>query len=266
MQGEGFLKNRQACVRQPLPKNLFRSYYLQKKRKIGVFLMDTGKPSEHHRYETTRNQTMINRRPVSRVKACRKPKPSASVFHQGWFFIALVGVFLVMILGVTSARAQFPRIGFSAAADSFVGNLDVVQGEEFTLHVCIFGVDDQTPLEQEFLRVGWVIYQTCCGANISVVDAQFSPDFQHHGGPVLGVESIADDCVDEPYIHLATLTLVMNAPENGIYQASCGPLDTSSDCEGNNPLMLSLPMELNVTGSTTPTESQSWDQLKSFFR
>ncbi len=209
---------------------------------------------------------MKTERPVLREKVCRSPQGLAQGEIRWFFLAALLAAWLWLLVSVSPAEAQFPRIGFSAAADHFVDHLDVFQEEEFTLYVVVLGVDEQTPLEQSFLEISWVIYQTCCGANLFVRDAQYNPDFSHVGRPVVGVQSTSEVCVDEPIILLATLTLVLDAPEDGSYQASCGPFGSTRDCDGGSPLLFTLPMVLNLTGATTPGDQPAWSLLKSYYR
>ncbi len=210
---------------------------------------------------------MNTHRSVSRAQA-RSAGNTFKPVYRHWAFLAAVAVSLLfLVLSATSARAQFPRIGLSAAPDHHVDNLDVVLGEEFTLYVCVFGIDNETDLEQDFATISWVLHQVCCGATFYVHDVQYSPDFQHSGEPPLGVISSSEVCVDEPFITLATITMSMDAPTDGEYLTACGPYQQAVDCEGGNPLVMGLPMVLNLTGAgSTPTEPSQWSSVKAYYR
>lgn len=201
-----------------------------------------------------------SRRPVqARTKAAANPLR----------VVLLAGIIVtaVLVLLAGSARAQFPRVGLSAAPDYYDGHLDVVADENFTLYVCVFGVDDETPLEQDFAVVSWVLHQVCCGAALNVLDYEFGPHFQTSGNPYFGVIGSAEICVDQPYITLATLTCQLDAPEDGDYLTACGPYQQAVDCSGENPVVMGMPMELTITGvGVSPTERDTWDNIKASFR
>jgi len=130
---------------------------------------------------------MPNRRPVSRVKARKAPKYSQPKYSN-WLFLAVAAVlFVIVMLSASSARAQFPRIGISGSPTEYVENIDVVLNEEFTLYVCVFGPDSDTPLDQDFISLSWVMHQVCCGATLTLHDVQYNTDFQHEGVPNQGV-------------------------------------------------------------------------------
>ncbi len=210
---------------------------------------------------------MNNQPPISRVKALPAPKHTRRKFTNRLFLAVTAVLFVIVVLGVSSARAQFPRLGVSASADEFVGLLDVVLDEEFTLYVCVFGVDEQTSLDQEFSSLSWVLHQVCCGASLIVESVDYNPDFEHEGDPYMGVLSSSEVCVDEPFILLATMTMTIVADEDGPYTAACGPYQLAEDCHGENPLVVGLNMILNLSGTGgTPTDSSDWGQLKAMYR
>lgn len=210
---------------------------------------------------------MNKQRPTSRVKARKAPKYTQPKYSNRLFLAVAAALLLVMVLSATAARAQFPRIGISASADEYIESMDVVLNEEFTIYVCVFGVDSETPLEQEFSSLSWVLHQVCCGASLTVQDVEYSPEFQHEGEPHQGVVSSSEVCVDEPSILLATLTMTMFSDEDGEYLAACGPYQQPEDCEGGNPLLMALPMTLNLTGAgSVATDDSSLEHLKSLYR
>jgi hypothetical protein len=210
---------------------------------------------------------MNHNRPAARVKARKAPKYTQPKYTGRLFLAVAAALLIVLLLSASSARAQFPRIGISASPDQYIDNLDVVYNEEFTLYVCVFGVDDATPLDQEFSSLSWVLHQVCCGAVLTVQDVQYNPDFQHEGSPNLGVTSTSEVCVDEPAILLATLTMTITADEDEAYLAAAGPYQQPVDCDGGNPLLMAMSMTLNMTGAgSTPTDSPGLGQLKALYR
>jgi len=182
--------------------------------------------------------------------------------------LAAGGAVLFLLLFLAgSAQAQFPRIGISASPDHYDPFLDVEAGQPFTIYLGVFGVDDETELEQDFSSVSWVLHQTCCGAALFIQEVEYSPQFQHQGEPHFGVISSAEVCVDEPFITLATMSALLEAPEDGSYLVAAGPYQQAVDCEGSNPIVMGLPMTLNITGvGATPVEQSTWDALKATYR
>ena len=210
---------------------------------------------------------MNNHRPALRVKTRQAPRISQSK-HINWFFGAVAVVLLVILmLSASAARAPFPRIGISAAPDFQLDTLDVVLGQEFTLYVVVLGVDAETPLDQEYASLAWVLHQVCCGATLSVENIVYNPDFQHQGTPNQGVISSSEVCVDEPVLLLATMTMLMAAEEDGDYLAACGPYQQPVDCEGGNPILMGMSMMLSLTGAgSSPNDSLGLQEIKAMYR
>ncbi len=206
---------------------------------------------------------MSHRPPQRRPRARALPTPDRRPLWLAAAFITL----LLILISAGSARAQFPRIGISGAAESFQDSLDVVAGENFTLYVGMYGIDNETPLEQDITTVSWVLHQVCCGAVIEVLDVEYNPGFHHEGDPHLGVISSSETCVHQPFIPLATLTAQLLAPEDGDYLAACGPYQQAVDCNGEHPIVMGLPMILSITGvEGAPVERSSWDTIKATYR
>ncbi len=210
---------------------------------------------------------MKNPRPAARVKARKAPKDLFAKYSSRLFLAMGLALLLVMILSASSARAQFPRIGLSASPDEYIETIDVELHQEFTLYVCVFGVDNETPLDQDYSSLSWVLHQVCCGAALSIENVEYNSAFHHEGYPHDGVVSSSEVCVDEPSILLATLTMSIFAEEDGEYLAACGPYQQPVDCEGGNPLLMALPMTLNLTGvGGVSAESSSLGELKALYR
>ena len=208
----------------------------------------------------------MNQRPVSRVESRRADIQNQTASRQ-WLYLMLTGAALLfLLLSVDSAQAQFPRLGLSASPDHHEEFLDVVLDEEFELYVCVFGVDEETPLEEQFSTISWVLHQVCCGAALVVTEVEYNPAFQHQGIPSLGVISSSEGCVDEPSIVLATLTATMIADEDGEYLVASGPYGQPVDCDGNNPIVMGMAMTIGLTGVSVPTETDTWDSVKSYYR
>ena len=209
---------------------------------------------------------MNNQRPVSRVKT-RSAEDQNQRASRQWLYLMVAGAaLLIILLNVNSAKAQFPRLGLSASPDHYEGFIDVALDEEFELYICVFGEDEDTPLDQGFSTISWVLHQVCCGAALVVSSVEYNPSFQHEGLPSLGVVSSSEGCVDEPSILLATLTATMFADEDGEYLVASGPYGQPVDCEGNNPVVMGMAMTIGLTGVSIPTETDTWESVKSYYR
>jgi len=209
---------------------------------------------------------MYKHRPVSRVKARRAEDQNKAASRQWLYLTVVAATLLFLLISVSSAKAQFPRLGLSASPDHHEEFLDVVLDEEFELYICVIGVDEETPLDQGFSEISWVLHQVCCGAALVVTSVEYNPDFQHQGIPSLGVISSSEGCVDEPAILLATLHATMIADEDGEYLVASGPYGQPVDCEGNNPIVMGMAMTLALTGVSVPTEADTWESVKSYYR
>lgn len=164
------------------------------------------------------------------------------------------------------AQLDFPRLGISASAASYVDTLTVDNLAPFTLYVCAFGSQPGQPLDQDVTTLRWGIHQVCCGAVLEVTDIAYNPDFTHTGDPYQGVTSTAETCVTADLIVLATLTVRMDAPEPGIYLAAGGPFGPTDDCAGAHPLFMDMPMSVTINGDITPVSASTWDGLKAIYR
>ena len=205
-------------------------------------------------------------RSATSVQALQAKTPkTATPTH--WLFLAVaVLVVLFQVLNVAPVNAQFPRLGVSASPDHYVDPIDVFLNEEFELYICVFGVDEETPLAQEFSSIAWVLHQSCCGAALLVNSVDFNPNFEHFGIPSLGVISSSEVCVDEPSIVLATIHANMIADEDGAYLVAAGPYQAAYDCAGESPVMMGMAITINLTGISVPTENQSWNSVKALYR
>ncbi len=209
---------------------------------------------------------MNNHRPVARVKARQVEDRKLQLSRQWLMLAVLAAALLVLLLSVSSAQAQFPRLGLSAASDHYEPVIAAELNEEFELYVCVFGIDENTSLDQGFSSISWVLHQVCCGAALVVNSVDFNPNFQHEGLPSLGVVSSAETCIDEPSLLLATLHVNMIADEDGAYLVASGPYQQAIDCDGNNPIMMGMALTVNLTGASVPVESDSWGSIKSIYR
>lgn len=182
---------------------------------------------------------------------------------------ALLVLVTLLAAWVRPAAAQdsFPRIGLSAAADSWVDSLTVELGDTFTIYACVFGHDPGEPLGQPLHDVSWVIHQTCCGASLNVVAVDLNPDLVHTGqSPLSGMVSTAPDCIDRDGIRLATMTAELRADGPGQYLLAAGPYAWAHDCEGGEPVFMDMPVTINATGTVTPNGRRSWSALKAQYR
>ncbi|MCP4292748.1 MAG: hypothetical protein GY780_13045 [bacterium] len=202
---------------------------------------------------------------VSRVKARSITKANSAAIPWGLMLAVAAATLLLVLFSVSTASAQFPRLGLSGAPDHYVDSMDVELGQVFTIYIVLFGIDEASALDQELSMVSWVLQQVCCGAALVINHTEYNADWQHEGHPTLGVVSSSEVCVDEPAIVLATMTATMIADEDGEYLAASGPYQQPVDCDGENPVIMGLPMTFNLSG-VSPTEDTTWDSLKSFYR
>jgi len=181
--------------------------------------------------------------------------------------LPVLAALLLLCAGPVSAQDRFPRIGLSAAADSWIDSLTVDLGDTFTIYACVFGHDPGEPLAQPLHDVAWVIHQACCGASLNVAAVDLNPDLVHTGqSPLSGIVSTAPDCIDQDGIRLATLTVELRAEGPGQYLLAAGPYAWAHDCEGGEPVFMDMPVTVTATGAITPDEPGNWSALKAQYR
>ena len=179
-----------------------------------------------------------------------------------------LAVLTALALMTATARSQdlYPRVGMSASPDEYVGTLDIVPGEEFTLYACVFGPGPGEPVGQAFTSLSWVIHQVCCGAEVDIAHFEYNPDLESAGHPLLGVRSSSETCYEQDSIVLATMTCRLSNPTpEGVLWAA-GPFDASHDCEGGNALFMGMAVTLNVAEDVTPNVDRRWGSIKAMYR
>lgn len=179
-----------------------------------------------------------------------------------------LAVLAALALMTATARSQdlYPRVGMSASPDEYVGTLDIVPGEEFTLYACVFGPGPGEPVGQAFTSLSWVIHQVCCGAEVDIAHFEYNPDLESTGHPLLGVRSSSETCYDQDSIVLATMTCRLSNPTpEGVLWAA-GPFDVSHDCGGGNALFMGMAVTLNVAEDVTPNVDRRWGSIKAMYR
>ncbi len=180
---------------------------------------------------------------------------------------ALAVLLLLRAAGPAAAQDNFPRVGLSAAAGSWVDSLTVALGDTFTLYVSVLGHTPGEPLAQPLHDVAWVIHQACCGATLDVLATDLNPDLDHTGlSPLSGMVSTAAGCIDQDAIRLATLTVRLRAEGPGQYLVAAGPYAWAHDCEGGEPVFMDMPVLVTATGTSTPAAPGSWSGLKAQYR
>jgi hypothetical protein len=179
-----------------------------------------------------------------------------------------IALLALIFLLTTTARAQndYPRVGLSVSPDHYSEEITIVEGEEFTLYACVFGIDDETPLSQPLSSVSWVIHQVCCGSTVDIVDVVWNDEFVHEGHPILGVTSTPIECMDRDSILLATITAILHDPVPGGGLWAAGPYDASFDCQGEMTLFEGLPVSILVDDTVTPVEPTSFGGVKALYR
>lgn len=182
-------------------------------------------------------------------------------------FAAALVLGVLLLAGPAAAQYDFPRIGLSASATSYVDTVTAAIGDEFILYACVFGHEPGQPLQQPLHQVSWVVHQACCGAYLDVQSMELNPMLDHVGStPLAGVVSSVDGCLDESAILLATLTVRLEAPGPGQYLWAAGPYAFAQDCEGGNPIFMDMPVTITVPNNSTPVEARDWGALKALYR
>jgi len=195
----------------------------------------------------------------ARTRAATRPFP--------WLLAGLT-ILAVIILAAQGARAQtaYPRVGLSAAPDHYSEEITIIEGEPFTLYVCVFGPTDGAPIGNSLSSVSWVIHQVCCGSVVDIVDVAWSEQFIHEGHPILGVTSTPIECTDQDQLLIATLTTILHDPVPGGGLWAAGPYDASYDCQGELALFQGMPVSIFVDGESTPADAATWGGVKALFR
>jgi hypothetical protein len=165
-----------------------------------------------------------------------------------------------------AADAPPRRVGVSAASDGYAGEITVGSPDEyFQVHVLVVGPADGLPLTGGLTRLNWGILQACCDGTIEVVDVTYDDCCHHDGYPLVGVESVAEQCLEQPVVHLATLTMRMFTQVAGNYQLLAGPLNYAYDCAAQPVNMDNLNVVIHYAGGT-PVERASLGSVKAGFR
>jgi hypothetical protein len=203
-----------------------------------------------------------------------KSRLSTKVLHsrdfRSWAVLSLSVILFVVLAMLTAslagAQTAYPRVGMSASPHEYVGNIEVVPGEEFTLYACVFGSGPGEPVNQAFTSLSWVIHQVCCGAEVDISHFDFNPDLDNVGHPLLGVQTSSETCYDQDSIVLATMTCTMSNPTPGGVLWAAGPFDASLDCQGGNALFMGMAVTINVDEDVLPVEDTQWGSLKAIYR
>jgi len=179
----------------------------------------------------------------------------------------LLCLWLLLAAGPVSGQIdEWGRIGLSAAPDSYVANIEVESGEEFTLYVICHGPEEGMPIPFDVGVLNWVVFAPCCGASYDITAIEYDDSLQHEGFPFSGVVSTAEDCLEDDFVLLATVTFIMQVPAAGDYLLGAGALGPSNDCEGGSHFLMDQPVIASVDGGFTPGASRSWGAVKSLFR
>lgn len=180
--------------------------------------------------------------------------------------VASLGICLLTIAGVTEAQTSLSRLGLSAAPDSYVPTIEVDSEEPFDLHIIAKGPDGIDVLPFDLASLEWAVYTPCCGAVYSVVGFEYNPDLDHVGFPFTGVQTTGEVCIEDDFLHLATLTLILHVDEPGFYLLPAGAIGPAYDCDGGSHLFLDLTVEASVDGGITPNTTSTWGGMKGLYR
>jgi len=164
------------------------------------------------------------------------------------------------------AQTALPRLGLSAAPDMYVGTIDVASDEPFDLYIIAKGPDGLDILPFDLVSLQWAVFTPCCGASYDVLDVQYNPDLEHVGFPFTGVESSSEICIEDDFLYLATLTLIINVDGPGAYLLPAGATGPAFDCADESHLFLDLTVEAHVDGGITPNSYETWGGLKGIYR
>lgn len=199
--------------------------------------------------------------------------PIASAFpeyRRRWFLLPLLIISLfISLLTALPARAQVgsvPGVGLSASKTAYVDSLSVLFDVDFPLYAVITGPADGSPLTQSISTVPWVIHQPCCGAVLEIRSIAYNPAMTHTGHPLVGTVSVADSCLTQGEIWLATLTVRLVSANAGEVLWASGPFGAISDCSATALPFRGLAVNISLRGNPTPTEPVSWGLVKAQYR
>ena len=198
------------------------------------------------------------------------------------FLVLLAASCLLAVCGVRPAAAQFedyPRLGLSASPAAVVDSLTIGPGAPFDVHMIAIGPEGDEPLGFGIASLQWIIYTGCCGVYLEVLAVDYNPLLDHVGSPLEGVVSTAQNCLFEDVLHLATITLRIIEPTQGLAMLPAGAAGPGLDCDGGSRLFFDILFNAYIdpsiisgvpdempSGEQPPRESSSWGALKAVFR
>ena len=181
---------------------------------------------------------------------------------------AMAGLVLIVWAAAAGAQTpQFPRIGLSTSPDYHSEFISVAMDEPFDLHMLLLPPENGDPLF-DVSMVRWAVFQVCCGGVASVEAVNYTTELEHEGHPFDGVTSVANDCITDEIVHLATITFTLHADNPGVYLMVAGPTDWAQECGGENVVLMDMVVlvDLYDPDDQTPVEQKSWGSVKATYR
>ena len=164
-----------------------------------------------------------------------------------------------------AAQTSYPALGLSAAPDSYVAEITVEYGTNFTLYVVLMGADEEV-LPFDFNSLSWALLGSCCGGSPAFyLDTILTQDMDHVGDPTLAITSTATSCITSDFILLAEVSFNWIYEPASTFHLGVANLSAAEDCEGEPWILTGAPLLVIPTG-VTPAESSTWGGVKSLYR
>lgn len=191
------------------------------------------------------------------------------MLHNGRFelrFICLVTAAVLLTAAAEAARYDdYPRLGFSAAADRYTPVIEVRGDEVFALHVIVLPPEGATSLGHDFSTFHWAVMEVCCGGAATVLDEDYNPSCQNDGNLFSGVVTTFEPCAAGDVIHIATITMRMVVEHTGEYVLMAAPLSQAITCDADLVVLTDMMVTVDYTGEGTAVAASSWSEVKSLF-
>ncbi len=172
---------------------------------------------------------------------------------------------LAALLIPAAAQSGYPALGLSAAPDSYVDEITVEYGSNFTLYVVLMGADEEA-LPFDLNTINWALLGSCCGGSPAYyIDTIYTSEMTHIGDPTLSISSTATTCVTSDFILLAEVSFNWIYQPNTTFHLGVANLSAAVDCEGEPWILTGAPLLVNPTG-IVPTETDTWGALKTMYR
>jgi hypothetical protein len=178
--------------------------------------------------------------------------------------LVMLGALAALLIPV-AAQSGYPALGLSAAPDSYVDEITVEYGSNFTLYVVLMGSDGEA-LPFDLSTINWALLGSCCGGSPAYyIDTILTSEMTHTGDPTLAISSTAETCVTSDFIMLAEVSFNWIYQPNTTFHLGVANLSAAVDCEDEPWILTGAPLLVIPTG-LVPNESDTWSGIKAIYR